>query len=332
MEFQNTSKTKFKIISNLKRLETVKLENIEIAYSPYPPEGRLPTLRTFIQSFNYNFILLNGFLPGALKLALCKWLVPFNPCKLVVLDILLSTPRGLKGRLKAAIFKLLFRKIDAVFLYYKNTSGLQRYYGIAPEKFRYVPFKINQYELVQTLTSLDEGYIFCGGKTRRDFDTLFKAVKDLPYYVKVVTTSNDDIAPHGSYLDEAAAPPNVEIIRLDGTPRPFMELMAKARLVVLPIKPEICGAGIGVYIMAMALKKCVILSAGPGAEDVLTENQAIIVPPQSPIALRKAIEKAYTNADYRRLYEENGYRYAMSLQGEGRLMESLVTELRRLSN
>lgn len=117
---------------------------------------------------------------------------------------------------------------------------------------------------------------------------------------------------------------------MDGTPRPFIELMAKARLVVMPIKPEICGAGIGVYIMAMALKKCVILSAGPGAEDVLTENQAIIVPPQNPIALRQAIEKAYSDPDYRRTYEENGHRYARTLQGDDRQKESLIAELKKL--
>ncbi|MEM4655326.1 MAG: hypothetical protein QXL34_07565 [Thermosphaera sp.] len=71
-------------------------------------------------------------------------------------------------------------------------------------------------------------------------------------------------------------------------------------------------------------------AAGPGAEDVLTENQVIIVPPQNPMALRQAIEKAYTDQDYRRLYEERGYRYAMSLEGEDRLMESLVAELKKL--
>ena len=49
------------------------------------------------------------------------------------------------------------------------------------------------------------------------------------------------------------------------------------------------------------------------------------------MALRKAIEKAYTDPDYRRLYEEKGYRYAMSLEGEDRLMESLVTELKKLA-
>lgn len=329
---KDSNGAKLKIITNLKRLKIAASKGFQIECYTYSQEGRLPTLRTFIRSFGCDFILLNGCLPGALKLALCKWLIPFNPCKLVVFDILLSTPHGLKGRLKAAIFKFLFKKIDAVFLLYRNTSGLQRCYGIAPEKFRYVPFKINQYELIQQQMPTDGGYIFCGGKTRRDFDTFFEAVKDLPYPVKVVTTSNDDIAPHGSYLDEAAAPPNVEIVRLDGTPRRFIEYMAGARLVVMPIKPEICGAGIGVYLMAMALKKCVVLSAGPGAEDVLTENQAIIVPPQDSMALRKAIEKAYTDPDYRRFYQENGYRYAMSLQGEDRLMESLVAELKQLTD
>lgn len=108
MELQNTSKAKLKIISNLKRLETVKFENFEIAYCPYPPNGHLPTLRTFVQSFNYNFILLNGFLPGALKLALCKWLVPFNPCKVVVLDILLSTPSQFEGTLESRRLQVPF--------------------------------------------------------------------------------------------------------------------------------------------------------------------------------------------------------------------------------
>jgi glycosyltransferase involved in cell wall biosynthesis len=75
--------------------------------------------------------------------------------------------------------------------------------------------------------------------------------------------------------------------------------MASARLVVLPITPQIRGAGISVYVQAMALRKCVIISAGPAAEDVLTSGQAIIVPPSDPAALRQAIERAFTDPAYR---------------------------------
>jgi glycosyltransferase involved in cell wall biosynthesis len=103
--------------------------------------------------------------------------------------------------------------------------------------------------------------------------------------------------------------------------------MASSRLVVLPIKPDICGAGIGVYIMAMALRKCVIISSGPGSDDILSDSLAIIVPPKDPAALRAAIVKAFNDTNYRRSYEDNGYNYAMSLRGEERLLQSIVLEL-----
>lgn len=321
------AKKTLKIITNFKRLESARFQEVDVEYHPYPPSGLFPSLQTFIKSFSCDYILINGTLHGALKLAFFRWLVPFTSSKLVVVDVLLSHPIGLQGRLKACLVSTLFRKIDLIMLYYKKTDGLQKHYGIAPEKFRYVPFKINQYELIQQLSPTDEGYIFCGGKTRRDFITLFEAVKGLNYPVKIVTTPNEDIAQHGSYLDESVAPPNVEIIRLDGSPSRFIAYMAAARLVIMPIKPDICGAGIGIYIMAMALKKCVIISSGPGAEDVLSPDQAIIVPAGDSVSLRTAIVKAFSDPAYRSVYENNGYKYAMGLQGEERLIRSLIAQL-----
>jgi len=171
--------------------------------------------------------------------------------------------------------------------------------------------------------------IFSGGKTRRDFDTLFAAVKGLPYPVKVATTSNRDIIPHGSFIDEETAPANVEVIRLDGTPEEFISMMASSRLVVLPITPEICGAGISVYLQAMALRKCVIISAGPGAEDVLTSGQAVIVPPSDPVALRASIERAFNDAEYHQQVAQSGYEWANSLGGDEQLFASILSHLHR---
>jgi glycosyltransferase involved in cell wall biosynthesis len=145
----------------------------------------------------------------------------------------------------------------------------------------------------------------------------------------VVTTANSDIARHGSFVDERAAPSNVEVVRLDGRPEAFISHMAAARLVVLPITPEICGAGISVYAQAMALGKCVIISAGPGAEDVLTSDQAIIVPPSDPAALGRAIQRAFTDPSYRAPFERSGYQWAMSLGGEEQLYDTILSQLHR---
>ena len=315
------------IISNLSRLATIRLAGVDIKFYLYSTQRAGSVLSCFIRSFRYDYIVLNGSLHNALMLAFLKWIFPFNRTKIVIVDFLLATPVGRKDSIKARLIALLLRKVSVMILYYKNTQGLQKYYRIPPEKFRYVPFKINQYELIQQVQPKDEGYIFCGGKTRRDFPTLFEAIKDLGYPVKVVTTHNDDIAQHGSYLNDQLAPANVEIVRLDGGPEAFISYMASARIVVLPIKPDICGAGIGVYIMAMALKKCVIISSGPGAEDILSPDQAIIVPPGDSLSLRKAIVKAFSDSVYRSIFERNGYKYAMGLQGEERLLQSIVSEL-----
>jgi glycosyltransferase involved in cell wall biosynthesis len=318
---------RIRIVTNMERLAGTRYGGATFEFGPHASRGVAGAVKTFIRTFRHDFIILDGTVRDALILAALKSVVPFHRAKLVLLDILLSTPRGFRGRAKARLIGHLLRRTHRIMLYYRNTQGLQQHYGIPADRFLYIPFKVNQREMISSITPSDGGYVFCGGKTRRDFATLFDAVKDLDCPVKVVTTSNSDIAPHGSYVDERTAPSNVEVVRLDGSPEAFISNMASARLVVLPITPEICGAGISVYAQAMALRKCVIISSGPGAEDVLTSNQAIIVPPSDSTALRDVIQKAFEDSLYREPFERNGYRWAMSLGGEKELYEQILSNL-----
>jgi glycosyltransferase involved in cell wall biosynthesis len=318
---------RIRIITNMARLADTRYEGAAFEFSPHAPRGIAGAVKTFFRSFRHDFILLDGTVRDALILAALKSVVPFHRAKIVLLDVLLSTPNGFWGRAKARLIGRLLRRTHRIMLYYRNTQGWQQHYGIPADRFRYIPFKVNQREMISRITPVDGGYVFCGGKTRRDFATLFEAVKELDFPVKVVTTSNRDIAPHGSYVDERTAPPNVEVVRLDGSPEAFISHMASGRLVVLPITPEISGAGISVYAQAMALGKCVVISAGPGAEDVLTSDQAIIVPPSDPAELRRAIERAFTDPSYRAPFERNGYQWAMSLGGEDQLYETILSHL-----
>ena len=317
---------KIKVISNFSGLETACFNNTVIEVHPYPTGRiRIPSiLKIFLISFKYDYILFNFAGPDLLILGLFKLLVPFNRCKLVSLDLLLTLPVSLRDRLLCIIKALIFKKVYRFLVYTKNTDGYQRYFRIKPDKFLYVPYKVNALELINKAKVIDGKYVFCGGKSRRDFKTLFNAVRDLPFKVKIVTVVNTDLAKHGSYLDDNNIPENVEIIRHDGSVGLFVEYMANARLVVLPIKKDcITQGGIAVYLMAMALRKCVIISSGPGADDILTENQAIIIPPGDPIALRDAIQKAFTDGTYRKSIAENGYLYASKLGGTDRLRVSV---------
>src|SRR5262249_53078342 len=152
------------------------------------------------------------------------------------------------------------------------------------------------------------------------FATLFAAIEPLGIPIKVVTSTEKEMNPHGSSLKGLQIPKNVEIFVQDQSAEFFVKTMAGARLVVIPIvRDTTTQAGIGVYLQAMALGKCVIISDSLGTTDVLTVGQAIIVPAGDAAALRSAIHRAWTDSEWRNQFAETGQRYALPLGGEDEL-------------
>ena len=294
---------------------------------PARKEGPAARRRTVLRSFRFDYVFWDTLDRDFLMLALLKRFVPFYRPRLVLLNLLVMAPSSRAQRAKFRLMAWLLGSTHKIVQYHRDTCALQEHLRLPADRFDYIPFKINQRELVDRTVSTDGGYIFCGGKTRRDFDTFIAAVESLPYPVKIVTTSNDDIAEHGSYLAERSLPSHIEIVRVDGSAGPFIELLAGARLVVQPIKPDICGVGIGVYILAMALKKCVVMTAGPTTNKDLSDDQAMIVPPQDAAALREAIRRAYTDDALRERLAENGHKLATEMGGEDRLYARIVAWL-----
>jgi glycosyltransferase involved in cell wall biosynthesis len=318
---------KIRVATNLLWLGKAGYDAADFDIEPYRSKGIRSAIGLFFRTFRHDYILLNGLLRTPFILVCLKLIVPFHRARIVLLDILLPTPVGVRGKAKAWLLGRLLNRVHRIMLYYRNTEGWQRYYGLPADKFVYIPFKVNSADIVARSTVTDDGYVFCGGKTRRDFATLFEAVRGLDIPVRVVTASDRDIAPHGTVLDEESAPENVEIIRLDGSAEPFVAHMASSRLVVQPIVPDISGAGMSVYITAMALRKCVITTAGPGAEDVLTDGEAVIVPAADPAALRAAVVQAFSDPSYRAPFEERGYRYAMSRGTDADMYRTILASL-----
>jgi glycosyltransferase involved in cell wall biosynthesis len=294
-------------------------------------EGLMGLARAVLGSFRYDYVFMEGVHRDLLVLALIKRLVPFYPPRLVLLNLLMTAPG--ESRMQRAKFRLITWLLGGMWKivqYHRDTRALQQHLGLPASRFDYVPFKINRLDLVERTTPTDEGYVFCGGKTRRDFDTFIAAVEQLPYPVRIVTTSNEDIREHGSFLaDDRPMPPNVKVVRLDGSAQPFIDQVAASRLVVLPIKPDICGVGIGVYILGMALGKCVVITEGPTTTYDLTDDLAVMVPPEDPVALREAIRRVYTDDALRSRLGENAYRHAAALAGEERLVADIVSFLER---
>lgn len=322
---------KMKVITNINGLYYNPSDFIDFELYKYPQDNYniVTIFKIFLTSFRYDYILLNCAAYDVMVLAFFKLICPFNHCKLISVDIVLRTPSSFKGKIFQIARKILFKKVHLFIEYFKNTSGYEKYFSIKKEKFRYVPFKINSYELIRKTIISDEEYIFSGGRSLRDFPTLIEAMQNLDYHIKIVTQPNSIIKQHGTFLNDNKLPANIEVIRHDGNQETFIKYIAASKLVVIPlIKETIAAAGISVYLMSMALKKCTILSDLPGTTDVLGYDKAIIVPPEDPLSLRLAIIKAYNDNNYRRNYEDNGYNYAIKLQGEKGLFKSIATIIR----
>jgi glycosyltransferase involved in cell wall biosynthesis len=323
---------RLRVMTNLHALAQVKPRGADVEVVPYPRRdgglaGRVRALAGGLSTCDY--VVVNCSPLDLFEVCAVKLLLPFSRAKIVSLDTVLPVPRlaSAQQRIALAVKKLLFRQAHLFIEYFKETGGYETHYGIARRKFRYIPFKINRYEKVLATATRDGGYIFCGGNTRRDFKTLIEAVRQLPYPVKIVTMQESVISGHGSTLDEHDLPANVAIVRHDGGDS-FLDYIANARLAALPIRREnISASGIGVYLASMALGKCVVISEGPAVNGVVPDGAAVIVPAEDPDALRRAIERAWTDDGFRQSVAAAGQRYALSLKGEERLCESVLDVL-----
>jgi glycosyltransferase involved in cell wall biosynthesis len=167
--------------------------------------------------------------------------------------------------------------------------------------------------------------VLCAGRTLRDIDTFVEAMRRAGCPGVLLQQRRELLAAHGTSAWSGELPPNLKLIVDDGDRLDdFLDSIARARLVVIPrFKGDIAPTGISTYLVAMALGKCVIISEGPGAGDVL-DGEASIVPPESPEQLAERISLLWDDDEQRASVAARGHRYAMSLGGEKRLLSDIL--------
>jgi glycosyltransferase involved in cell wall biosynthesis len=280
--------------------------------------------RIFLLSGFYDYVVLD-FSSYGLLLGLLKFLIPINRCKLVFLDLFVPHPNCIVttyDKFRMYVVKLCLKGVDIIFLYSKSNALLLSTYQIEESKLRYLPFKINSYDFVISRKPADLGYIFSGGRSRRDFATLIEACRGMPFPVRIVTPREEIVEL------TCSVPQNVQFIHDDGSIESFVSWIANARLVVIPTKrTDFASTGTSVYLISMALGKCVVISSGPTTDGILTPDLAVIIPPEDANALRRAIEKTYNDDTYRNSIAQAGREYALSLGDESSFYSSLVGEL-----
>jgi glycosyltransferase involved in cell wall biosynthesis len=315
-----------RLTTDIHGLERVAPPDVSVyAYpaSTVPPRLKR-NLRLLFSALRSEHLVIHFNLAEVIFFSMALFLIPFNRCRISTLDFFAADIRPWIRPL----VRWSLSRVARFLVYFTDSFVFEDLFRLSRSKFHYIPFKVNALELIRASNPIDAGYIFSGGRSRRDFATFFEAVANSGYPVKLLTGEESDLAPNGSSLRDLVVPENVEVLRKDSSATDFVRLLAGARIVVIPLlKNTRTQAGIGVYLQAMAARKCVIVSSGLGVSDVLTGDLAIIVPAGDTDALRMAITRAWEDKSLRERYAAAAATYALALGGEDQLRKSILNAL-----
>lgn len=320
-------KSPIRILTNFRRLTPSLMPEIPLSFT-YLPE--ITQWRDWVRALaacrKSDLIILNSW-PSTL-MALCV-LKPFFPprVKLVSVDLILRHPMTPKDRLKALVRRLLFLQVDHFLLYFKDLSGYSRFYGITPARSAYIPCKVNGWDqILKRPPDPGEGdHVLCAGRTMRDLGTFVEAMRRCGCPGLLVQQNPTLLAENGTDSWTGPLPENLTLLVDQGNAfETFVGYLARARVVVIPrFRHDISASGISTYLLAMLLRRPVVISEGPGVSDLLVD-EAVIVPVEDPDALAQGISRLWSDPVLREDVVERGYRYAASLEGEERLYRNIL--------
>lgn len=282
----------------------------------------------FWSAGNQDIVILNIDHGRLYRLCLLRTIFFWKRCKLVSVDILLRRPTNWKRKLFRFYQRLMLKRVDQFVLYFRNTSYYEQLFGLKKDRISYVPFKVNDWELGIDRYEADPAsgeYVICAGQTLRDVSTFIKACEKANVPAVLLTPGKDLMKRHGTQLAFDSLPANVRLeYHTDGKEETFLTWLKEAAIVVIPrFKTDISSSGISTYLSSMASWRCVVISQGPGAEDVLTEGQAVIVPAEDVEALAKTLKRLWNDPLERSKVAQRGRKYAEEVQGEERLLRDV---------
>jgi hypothetical protein len=170
--------------------------------------------------------------------------------------------------------------------------------------------------------STDNGRVFAGGNSLRDYRPLIDAANQIGAPIDIATSTLD--------VDDARSyPANV-------TARPFARadyeaMLRAASVVVVPLEPRTDrSSGQTTYVNAMALGKAIVVSDAPGVRDYIDDGDTgVIVPCGDAAALSCAVRALLADRQRRQRLGESARRHALTnltLSGYAKCLLQVVDE------
>lgn len=322
---KNGARRRVKVLTNLRRFNGVESPHYFIQ-AEFVGEGQSvwSSIKMFVRSFQFDAVVFSSETRPLLIFGLLKVLAPFNSCRAIGVDYILQMPLTRMGRMHARVKGWLLKGVDCFVLHFKDNAVYQEAYGISKKRCRFVPFKVNYWEVIEGKEFSSDGeYVFTAGRSFRDIPTFLKAMELVGCPGLLLCEDSRTMNKAGTSFDQADVPQNVRLIKNEGE-QSWLNYIEKARVVVIPLR-DVSGyaPGLSLYLMAMAMKKCVVITEGLATRGLISD-EAIVVPPKDSGAMARAITRLWEDPVFRDQVAAKGRAYALPLQGEARLLSDIA--------
>ncbi len=184
---------------------------------------------------------------GGLLAARLAWCVGGRRVSIFMVNFYIH--EAVRNKLFTGVLRFLLRQRIGMLV--QSEADRRMFTSMAPHLWiAYYPYCLGELTCVPSSQITLGDYIFAGGYSNRDYGTLLAAALQMPESRFVIACSS------ANHLGRRL-PDNVEV-RTDLPPAEFHQVMAKSRLVALPLKKGGGAAGQMVALAAMQFGKCVV--------------------------------------------------------------------------
>jgi len=288
----------------------------------YRIDSRLPLsvlggLRVALSSKGHDVVIINGSrlgLPASLFLR-C------SPGKRVaIIDNAMSDFVGEDSRLANLVCRFLLRGVSLVVCHSsEQVSIYNRFLSSSSTKFVFIPYGVGDEEIRTESIPFLGDYVFAGGDAYRDYGTLCTALKGTGIRAVVAAGLMD--------VDKRQIPQEVQYIGRIGFDR-YKEVMARSRIVVVPLRRRPVSQGQLAITQAMGMGKTVVATDSLGTRDYITNGKTgFLVPPRDALALRTTLRSLWNDDQKLICVGEAARRDAQSRFSEERMAQGVLAEI-----
>lgn len=194
-------------------------------------------------------------------------------------------------RWKSYFFRSVFKNVRLIITSCTGeTLYLRNWLKLPIHCFKFMPWPSNIPVLEDN--DLDSGYVFAAGRSLRDWVTFFDAISGTGLKSVVVATKID--------ISKLTIPQEVALY-CDIPHEEYLELLKRARFVVIPLRKTFRSVGASAILEAMALGKAIITPKVSGTIDYIrTGIDGLFYEPGNSSDLKSKILKLSNDSDLRK--------------------------------